>query len=73
MTGVRLWVGFLTMAVLVPAVILFFYKKLTFGDYAAVAIPCFFGWCIAEFVANVLSRPKIANRKPRDVLKEWER
>lgn len=71
MTGVRLWIGFLTMGIAVPLVVLFFLRNLTLSGYATVAIPAFFGWCIADFVANILSRPKIANRKPSDVIREW--
>lgn len=72
MTGVRLWIGILTMGVIVPAVILFFFRTYTLAAWTTVAVPCFFGWCVAEFVANVLARPKIENRKAADVLKEWK-
>lgn len=60
------------MAVIVPSVIFYFLDLFSFDAWVAIAVPSFFGWCVAEFVSNILSRPRLENRSPRSALKEWE-
>lgn len=72
MRGSRLIVGLFAMGVLIPAVIFYLLELTTIRQFGAIAIPSFFGWCIAEFVANVLARPRLENRSPSAALREWD-
>lgn len=60
------------MGIVVPIVILFFLETWTAGAWLTVAIPSFFGWCIAEFAANLLARPRLRNRTPGSAIREWK-
>lgn len=59
------------MGVIVPVVIGWLIKLHDFGSYFAVATTCFFGWCIADFIANVMSRPRLENRTARGAIREF--
>jgi hypothetical protein len=71
MSGRRLWIGLVAMGIIVPLVIGYIIKLDTFGEYFAVAIPSFFGWCIVDFIANVMSRPRLENRTARGAIREY--
>jgi hypothetical protein len=38
-----------------------------------LAVACFCGWCVADVMANILSRPRLEHRTPGDALQNWER
>ena len=71
-TGARLIIGLVTMGIAVPLVTLFFIEAYSFGSWLAVAIPSFFGWCLAEFTANVLARPRLDDCSPGKAIREWQ-
>lgn len=73
MRGVRAVVGLVTMGGIIPLIVFHFLEQRTAAQFVTIAVPCFFGWCIAEFVANILERPRLADRSPKAALKEWER
>ena len=56
----------------VPFVVAVLLKLHSPFQWAEVAVPAFFGWCIAEFIANVLAKPRLANRTPGDAIREWD-
>lgn len=72
MTGARLIIGLVTMGIAVPLVTLFFIQTYSLGAWLAVAIPSFFGWCIAEFMANVLARPRLDDCSPGKAIRDWQ-
>jgi hypothetical protein len=72
MSGWRLIVGVIAMAIIVPAVIFYFLDLTTARQFAAIAIPSFFGWCVAEFLANILARPRLEHRSAKDAFREWD-
>lgn len=72
MTGRRLAIGLATMGVVVPFVVLYLLRTLTPGAWLSVAAPCFFGWCIAEILSNILARPRLENRSPVAAIRDWD-
>lgn len=68
----RLLVGLIAMGGVVPLVVLYLLSAFSPGAWLSVAAPCFFGWCIAELVTNILARPRLENRSPGDALRAWE-
>lgn len=72
MSGIRLAVGLVAMGGVVPLVVLYLLNTLSPSAWLSVAAPCFFGWCIAELIANILARPRLENRSPGDALRAWE-
>lgn len=59
------------MGLIVPLVVGYLVELKSLGDYFAVSVCTFFGWCIAEFVANILSGKRLENRTPRGVIREF--
>lgn len=72
MRGKRLLIGLVAMGFAVPAVIFYFLGLRTAGAFATIAIPSFFGWCVAEFTANVIARPLLRSASPSAALREWD-
>lgn len=60
------------MAGIAPAVAFYFLRLQTLEQFLTIAIPSFFGWCVAEFIANVLARPRLADRTAKTAFREWD-
>jgi hypothetical protein len=72
MSGKRLFVGLIAMAIAAPAVSFYLLELTAPRQFFLIAVPSFFGWCIAEFVANILVRPRLQGRSPGAAFREWD-
>ncbi|MGH9459241.1 MAG: hypothetical protein ACRD2J_16520 [Thermoanaerobaculia bacterium] len=72
MHGKRLVVGLVVMGIVVPAILFFFLRLGSFGELFTVAATCFLAWGIADFTADILARPRLANRTPGSAFREIE-
>lgn len=72
MNGPRLVVGLVVMGIVVPTILFFFLRLSTFGQFFTVSATCFLAWGIADFTADILSRPRLANRSPRSAIRDIE-
>ena len=71
MSGIRLAVAIVVMGLVVPATLFFLFRLSTPIQFAELATCCFFGWCVADVLGNVLSRPRLRDRTPGAALNDW--
>jgi hypothetical protein len=71
-SGARLGVGFLVMGVFVPLTLFLFLGFDSINAFLILAVTTFCGWCLADVMANILSRPRLKDRTPSDALHNWE-
>lgn len=73
-TGVRLIVGIIAMAVVLPLVLFFLLGLSTVSQFFTVAASTFLAWGAADLLARILERPRLRDRTPGGALREdWER
>lgn len=72
MAGQRLLIGAIVMGVAVPSILFVLLKLTFFWQWFTIAVTCFLCWGVADFAANVLSRPRLRDRSPGSAIKEWE-
>jgi hypothetical protein len=61
------------MGLFIPATLFFFLPLDSIDAFLILAATCFCGWCVADVMANILSRPRLEHRTPGDALQNWER
>ena len=72
MRGLRVIVGLLTMAVVVPFSLCFLLGLHRLTQFLMIAVTCFVAWGVADLCANILVQPRLANRSPSDAIRSWE-
>ena len=73
-TGVRLIVGMIAMAIVLPLVLFFLLGRSTLAQFFTVAASTFLAWGAADLLARILERPRLRGRTPGGALREdWER
>ena len=70
MSGPRLIIGIVVMAVAVPLVIFFLLGLKTPAQFFTIAATTFLAWGAADLFASVLERPRLKDRTPGKALRE---
>lgn len=74
MSGTRLVVGIIVMGIAIPAMLFFLLGLQTFSQFFTISAATFLAWGLADLLANILERPRLANRSAGDALRDdWER
>ena len=74
MSGLRLVVGIIVMGIAVPLMIFFLLGLEHPTQLFTIATTTFLSWGVADFLASVLSRPRLQDRSPGRAFREdWER
>ena len=74
MTGLRLLVGVIVMAIAVPLMLFFLLGLHHLSEFFTIAASTFLAWGVADNLANILAKPRLSDRSPGKALKEdWER
>lgn len=74
MSGVRLVVGVIVMALAVPITLFLLLDLHSPAQLLTIAATTFMTWGIADFLATILERPRLKDRSPGKAFKEdWER
>ena len=68
----RLLIGLVLMGLFVPGALFILLPLHSAGQFFAVSATCFLCWGVADFLANILARPRIENYTPGRALREWE-
>lgn len=61
------------MGVLVPVTIFFFLGLDSFPKLFGLSVILFLAWGITDFMATVISRPRLRDRSPGKAIAEWDR
>jgi uncharacterized membrane protein len=73
-SGLRLFIGFLVMGIVVPLTIFLLLAQHTVSQFLTIAATTFLSWGVADLLATVLARPRLQNRSPQQALREdWDR
>jgi hypothetical protein len=73
-SGVRLVVGVIVMAVAVPITLFLLLDLHSLAQLLTIATTTLFTWGIADVLATILERPRLKDRSPGKAFKEdWER
>lgn len=70
MSGPRLIVGVIVMAIAVPLAIFFLLGLQTFSQFFTVAASTFLAWGVADLLASILERPRLRDRSPGKAWRE---
>ncbi|HUP49918.1 MAG TPA: hypothetical protein VNA04_14115 [Thermoanaerobaculia bacterium] len=70
MSGARLLVGSIVMAVVVPITIFLLLGLDTFAQLFTIAACTFLAWGVADLLARILEKPRLEDRTPRRALDE---
>jgi hypothetical protein len=70
MSGPRLIVGIIVMAIAVPLTIFFLLGLHTSSQFLTIAATTFLSWGLADLLASILERPRLKNRSPGMAIKE---
>lgn len=74
MSGIRLLVGVIVMGIAVPVALFLLLGLQRIPQLLTIAAMTFLSWCVADFLATILSRPRLKDRSPGKAFKEdWER
>ena len=74
MSGVRLVVGVIVMALAVPITLFLLLDLQTIPQLLTIAATTFLTWGVADFLATILEKPRLKDRSPGKAFKEdWER
>lgn len=74
MSGVRLVVGVIVMALAVPITLFLLLDLHTIPQFLTIAATTFLTWGVADFLATILEKPRLKDRSPGKAFKEdWER
>jgi hypothetical protein len=60
------------MGGIVPPILFFFLSLNSPNAWFIIAVTTFIGWCVAELVENILARPRLENRSPRQAIRDWD-
>jgi len=63
----------IVMGVLVPVTIFFFLELESLTNLAGLSVILFLAWGITDFMATVISRPRLRDRSPGKAIAEWDR
>jgi hypothetical protein len=73
-SGIRLIVGVIVMGIAVPIALFFLLDLARLSQLFTIAAMTFLAWGVADFLATILSKPRLKDRSPGKALKEdWER
>jgi hypothetical protein len=73
-SGIRLVIGAIVMALAVPITLFLLLDLHTRGQFATIAVTTFCSWGVADLLSTILERPRLKGRSPGDALKEdWQR
>ena len=62
------------MGIAVPITLFFLLGLSTINQLLSIAAVTFLSWCVADFFATILSKPRLRDRSPHGAFKEdWER
>ena len=74
MSGKRLVIGLIVMGVGLPLTLFYLLDLQTLSQLFTIAISTFLAWGVTDFLANILSRPRLQGRSPGGAIREdWER
>ena len=74
MSGLRLFVGVIVMGIAVPVTLFFLLGLASVNQLLTIAAVTFLSWCVADFLATILSKPRLSDRSPQGAFREdWER
>jgi len=73
-SGVRLVIGFIVMAIAVPLTLFLLLDLHTPSQLLTIAATTFLSWGVADLFAKILEKPRLKDRSPGKAFKEdWER
>jgi hypothetical protein len=73
-TGIRLVVGVIVMAIAIPLTLFFLLGLHSFSQLFTIAAATFVAWGIADVLSTILERPRLRDRSPGHAIREdWER
>lgn len=62
------------MGIAVPITLFFLLGLANINQLLSIAAVTFLAWCFADFLATILSKPRLSGRSPQGAFKEdWER
>lgn len=74
MTGIRLVIGVIVMAIAVPITLFFLLRLQSLSQLFTLAATIFIAWGVADLASTILEKPRLQDRSPGRALKEdWER
>jgi hypothetical protein len=72
MRGPKLVTGLLVMGIAVPLILFYLLNLENPRQLVTIAIVTFFSWGIADVCSEILIRPRLSGRSPKDALRDWE-
>jgi hypothetical protein len=69
-SGPRLIIGIIVMAIGLPLVIFFLLGLHTLGQFFTIAAPTFLSWGVADLFASILEKPRLKDRTPGRAIRE---
>lgn len=74
MSGIRLVVGVIVMAVAIPVTLFFLLGLHTAAQFFTIAASTFVAWGVCDVLSTILERPRLQDRSPGRAIKEdWDR
>lgn len=74
MTGIRLVVGVIVMAIAIPITLFLLLGLQSFSQLFTIAAVTFVAWGVADLLSTILEKPRLRDRSPGKALKEdWDR
>ena len=74
MSGLRLAIGVIVMGIAVPIALFLLLDLHHLSELLTIAAMTFLSWCVADFLATILSKPRLTGRSPGAAIREdWER
>ena len=74
MSGIRLFLGVIVMAVAIPITLFYLLGLQRIEQLLTIATVTFLGWSVADLIATILSKPRLEDRSPGHAFREdWER
>lgn len=72
MSGPKLRVGIIFMGIAVPLVLFYLLHLEDLRQLLIISGVTFAVWCLADLAGEILSRPRLKDRGPRDAIRDWE-
>lgn len=66
-------VGILTMGIVIPTILYFLLPLQSISQFVSTALILMSGWGVADFAANILSKPRLEHRSPTAALRDWDK
>lgn len=70
MSGIRLVVGIITMGIAVPVMLFFLLELQRITQLLTIAAATFLTWCVTDFMATLLAKPRLKDRTPGGAFRE---